>query len=58
MSVEAPGCFDGYLDFVRDWAAKYQVDEVFNYTSLSLGKGVAAFGGQWTVGDLRLFNNQ
>jgi len=57
VSREAPGCFDGFDEMVLRFF------QVFGYIGspdleiLHVGRGPAAAGGQWTLGDARLFSS-
>ncbi|CAE8615373.1 unnamed protein product [Polarella glacialis] len=58
ISREAPGCFDGFdkrtLEFVDRFSYHGEPDDEI----LQVGTGPAAAGGQWTVGDARLFTSR
>lgn len=58
LSRESPGCHDGFDDrtvqFIDHWGYVGLADQEM----LHLGHGPAAAGGQWTVGDVRLFGSE
>jgi len=57
LSREAPGCFDGFddrtLQLIRRLGYAGRPDQDMLY----VGRGPAAAGGQWTIGDARLFRS-
>jgi len=57
LSRETPGCFDDFdqqtINFVNAWGRVGHLDEDI----LHVGRGPAAAGGQWTVGDIRYFGS-
>ncbi|CAD7935866.1 unnamed protein product [Amoebophrya sp. A120] len=77
LSIEAPGCFDEFQEYVEDFSRRYplppgmtnqfgepepvsetaQKSGKNSRTNIRMGHGVAAAGGQWTVGDVRLFSS-
>lgn len=61
LSIEAPGCFDKFIDYVDDFAEEHKLkdhkEKPYGKERLKLGKGISALGGQWTVGDMRLFSS-
>eukprot|EP00927_Polykrikos_kofoidii_P067584 TRINITY_DN63030_c0_g1_i1.p1 TRINITY_DN63030_c0_g1~~TRINITY_DN63030_c0_g1_i1.p1 ORF type:complete len:565 (+),score=77.48 TRINITY_DN63030_c0_g1_i1:180-1874(+) len=58
LSRETPGCADGFdlrtLEFLRQYLYIGLLDEDI----LNVGRGPAAAGGQWSVGDARLFTSK
>jgi len=58
ISREAPGCHDGFDErtrqFMDSWGYRGMPDEEM----LHIGHGPAAAGGQWTIGDARLFSSE
>merc|ERR1712194_45064 len=58
ISREAPGCHDEFDDITLSFLNKYGYTVMMDRDVMHLGHGPAAAGGQWTIGDVRLFTSK
>ncbi|CAK0836647.1 unnamed protein product, partial [Prorocentrum cordatum] len=57
LSREAPGCYDGFDEKTIEFLGRSQYRGKADLDVLHIGSGPAAAGGQWTLGDARLFRD-
>ncbi|CAE7882074.1 ERDJ2B, partial [Symbiodinium sp. KB8] len=57
LSREAPGCFDDFNHRCQEFLDMIEYDGQPDGDILQVGYGPAAAGGQWTIGDVRLFTS-
>ncbi|CAE7597759.1 SEC63, partial [Symbiodinium natans] len=57
LSREAPGCFDDFDHRCQEYLDRMEYFGQPDVDILQVGHGPAAAGGQWTIGDVRLFTS-
>jgi len=57
LSREAPGCFDGFDERTLELIHRLRYAGGVDLDVTHIGRGPAAAGGQWTIGDARLFRS-
>lgn len=55
LSREAPGCYDDFDARSSEFLSRIDYSGTPDLDILAVGKGTAAAGGQWTIGDARFF---
>lgn len=58
ISREAPGCHDGFDEMTLAFMNRVRYPGLSDEELLHVGHGPAAAGGQWTIGDARLFASE